>query len=157
MTDLPSKMLVINEWLFHDLQGENGHEKQIETFFFLQTLEHRRERLAFLKEGRWAEKSWGLMGINDIRLKPLSRLLQRILRNSNKCRIVQPEDIEAAGVPEEAIDAAPEEDIYLIQTYYAANADLLITTDEGLLEAFVSRQDVEVVHRDGFLNDYLNS
>ncbi len=157
MTESPARMLVINEWLFHDLQGENGREKQVETFLFLQTLEHRRERLAFLKESQWAGKSWSLMGINDIRLKPLSRLLQRILRNSNKCRIVQPEDIEAAGVPEEAIDAAPEEDIYLIQTYYASNADLLVTTDAGLLEAFESRQDVEVIHRDSFLRDYLNS
>ena len=31
MTESPTKMLVINEWLFHDLQGENGREKQIET------------------------------------------------------------------------------------------------------------------------------
>ncbi|MYC07941.1 MAG: hypothetical protein F4X57_12355 [Chloroflexi bacterium] len=59
--------------------------------------------------------------------------------------------------PQEAITAAPQEDIYLIQTYYASNADLLITTDKGLLEAFKSHQDIEVVHRDTFLDDYLNS
>ena len=157
MADLPTKVLVINEWLFHDLQGENGREKQLETFRFLQTLEQRWERLAFLKESQWAQKSWGLMGDNDLRLKPLSRLLQRILRNSNKCRILQQEDIEATEIPEDAIDAAPDEDIYLIQTYFAADADLLITTDEGLHNAFVSCQDVEVIYRDAFLNDYLNS
>ena len=59
--------------------------------------------------------------------------------------------------PQDAIDAAPDEDVYLIQTYYASNADLLITTDEGLYEAFVSRQDVDVVFRDPFLENYLNS
>ena len=70
---------------------------------------------------------------------------------------LQDDSCENAGVPQEAIGAAPEEDIYLIRTYYASNADLLVTTDEGLLEAFESRQDVEVIHRDTFLNDYLNS
>ncbi|MDE2686845.1 MAG: hypothetical protein OXI16_05000 [Chloroflexota bacterium] len=29
-------------------------------------------------------------------------------------------------------------------------------SDEGLRNTFASRQDVEVIHRDAFLNDYLN-
>lgn len=157
MEDLPFRMLVINEWLFHDLQGENGREKQIETHRFLRELESREDRLVFLRESQWAQKSWDLMRSNDIRIKSLSRLVQQLLMNSDKCRILQREDIEASEIPQDAIDAAPDEDIYLIQTYYASNADLLITTDEGLYNAFESRQDVEVIHRDTFLNNYLNS
>ena len=96
------------------------------------------------------------MGNDDLRIKPFSRLVQQLLRDSNKCRILQPDDCTDA-VPQDAIDTAPVEDVYLIQTYYASSADLLITTDTSLLEAFESRQDVEVIHRDTFLNDYLNS
>ena len=153
---MSSKMLVINEWIFHDLQRENGRERHIETFRFLQDLQHRRERLAFLKESDWAAKAWGLMGSNDPHIKPLSRLLQKLLMDSNKCLILQPEAVEGAA-PQDAIDASPEEDVYLIQTYYAAGADLLVTTDEGLLDAFESREDVQVVHRDDFLKNYLSS
>ena len=156
MTQMPTKVLVINEWLFHDLQGENGPDKQIETYNFLRAFGNSRDRLAFLKESQWAEKSWSLMGNNEIRIKPISRLVQQLLRDSNKCRILQPKEVESAA-PQDAIDAAPKEDVYLIQTYYAANADLLITTDDGLYEAFEARQDVEVIYRDTFLNDYLNS
>ena len=151
---MPTKVLVINEWLFHDLQGENGPDKQIETYRFLRAFENSGDRLAFLKESQWAEKSWSLMGNNDVRIKAISRLVQQLLRDSNKCRVLQPEEAESAA-PDDAIAAAPDEDVYLIQTYYAADADLLITTDEGLYEAFESRQDVEVIYRDAFLNDYL--
>ena len=82
--------------------------------------------------------------------------MRSMIFDLSKCRILQPEDVETAA-PQDVIAAAPEEDVYLIQTYYAADADLLISTDRDLLEAFESCQDVHVMHRDAFLNDYLNS
>ena len=93
---------------------------------------------------------------DDIETRTVSKRLGRIINDLNKCLKLQPRSVESAA-PHDAIEAAPEEDIYLIQTYYAAGADLLITTDEGLLTAFSSRQDVEIIHRDAFLNNYLNS
>lgn len=153
---MPAKMLVINEWLFHDITGENGQSAQRETERFLRRFAQSDDKFAMLWGSPWIEKSHDLMTHRDLLVESLSILVQNLIWTLDKCLMLQPNDVEDAA-PQDAIAAAPEEDIYLIQTYYAANADLLITTDEGLLKAFESRQDVEVIHRDTFLNDYLNS
>ena len=150
-------MLVINEWLFHDIKGENGQSKRQETVAFLTQFAQSQDKIAVLYDSPWTQKAKGLMRQNDLTIKPVSKLLWSLIMDLSKCRILQPDDIEAAAVPADAIDAAPDEDIYLIQTYYAAYADLLITTDEGLHNAFASRQDVKVIFRNDFLNDNLNS
>lgn len=156
MADSPGKMLVINEWLFQDIKGENGQPKRQETGRFLAQFAQGQDKFAALNGEPWMAKAYELMRHNDPAIRLLSRQLHELIRNSNKCKRLQPEDV-ADAAPQDAIDAAPDEDIYLIQTYYAANADLLATTDEDLHDAFVSRQDVDVIFRNDFLNDYLNS
>ena len=156
LADAPAMTLVINEWLFHDATGENGQSAQRETERFLRQFAQSEDKFAVLWGSPWIEKSHDLMTHRDIRVESLSTLLQSLIWALDKCLVLQPDDVTDAA-PHDAIEAAPEEDIYLIQTYYAAGADLLITTDEGLLTAFSSRQDVEIIHRDAFLNNYLNS
>ncbi|MCY3542497.1 MAG: hypothetical protein OXH22_00410 [Chloroflexi bacterium] len=156
MTELPSKMLVINEWLFQDIKGENGQTKRQETGIFLTQFAQGQDKFAVLTGNPWMQKAYELMTYSAPDIRELSKLVRSLIINPSKCVILQPGDAENSA-PQDAIDAAPEEDIYLIQTYYASNADLLITTDKGLLEAFKSHQDIEVVHRDTFLDDYLNS
>ena len=156
MADSPDKMLVINEWLFQDIKGENGQTKRQETGRFLAQFALGQDRFAATNGSPWMAKAYELMRHSDPAIRLLSRQLHELLRNSNKCKRLQPDDV-ADAAPQDAIDTAPDEDVYLIQTYYAADADLLITTDEGLHNAFVSRQDVEVMFRNPFLEDYLNS
>lgn len=153
---MPARMLVINEWLFQDIKGENDQSKRRETARFLTQLAKGQDKFAALNGNPWMQKAYELMthGAPDIR--QLSKLLRSLIIDPSKCVILQPEQV-ADAAPQDAITAAPEEDVYLIQTYYAADADLLITTDEGLYDAFEARQDVEVIYRDAFLNDYLNS
>lgn len=153
---MDSKLLVINEWIIHDLQGDNAQEAQDEAFRFLQAFQQSQDRIAVLYDSPWRQKIHGLMRQNsNRRIKMLSKFLQLILRTPNKCVYQHQSDIDAADIPADAIDAAPEEDIYLIQLYYAAQADLLVTTDHGLRNAFASRDDVEITLRDEFLEGYL--
>ena len=146
MADLPARMLVINEWLFHDITGENGQPAQRETARFLRQFEQSDDKFAVLWGSKWIDKSHDLMTHTDLLIESLSILVQNLIWASDKCLMLHPDDVENAA-PQDAIDAAPDEDIYLIQTYYAADADLLITTDEGLHDAFASRQDVDIVFR----------
>ena len=155
MADPPTKLLVINEWIFQDIKGENGQPARDETARFLTQFKQGQDKFAVLRESPWAKKADELMKHGDLRIRTLSKLMRSMIFDLNKCCILQPENVKIAA-PRDAITVAPNEDIYLIETYFAADADLLITTDEGLLEAFASRQDVEVIHRDAFLNDYLN-
>lgn len=157
MNSLVSKLLVINEWLFHDLQGDNEQKAQDETLRFLQTLHQRQDRIAILYgDNPWIRKFHGLMKHESPHIRNLSRFLRTsIIQDSSKCVYRHQSDIEAADIPADAIAAAPEEDIYLIELYYAAQADLLVTTDHGLHNAFAPRDDVEIAFRDEFLEGYL--
>ena len=156
LDDSPTKLLVINEWLFQDIKGENGQSKRWETARFLTQFAQGRDKFAALNGKPWMTKAYELMTHSAPDIRRLSKLVRSLIIDPSKCVILQP-DNDADAAPQDAIAAAPEEDVYLIQTYYAAGADLLISTDTDLLGAFESCQDVHVMHRDAFLDDYLNS
>lgn len=44
---MASRCFVVNEWLFHDLLGENGEHKQEQTYQFLERLRERCDRIAY--------------------------------------------------------------------------------------------------------------
>ncbi len=54
-------ILVLNEWIFHDLLGENGRDRQWETATFLKAFHLSSDRLVLPREGRWTQKAYGLM------------------------------------------------------------------------------------------------
>ena len=85
------------------------------------------------------------------------RILIRLIRTADKCIQKTKWDIDAADIPQNAIAAAPPEDLYLVKLYYAAQADLIITTDRKFYNAFAPRQDIDVDIRlrDDFLAEYL--
>ena len=76
LADTPAKTLVINEWLFHDVTGENGQSAQSETERFLRGFEQRSDRFAVLWGSPWIKKSHDLMTYNDIGVESLSILIQ---------------------------------------------------------------------------------
>ena len=156
---MSGRLLVINEWLIHDLRGDNGYDAQLESASFLQEFEQSDDRLAILDNSPWMAKFYELMDqtgpqTNDPFARQFSQLIRALLELPNKCLYLYQPAIDAANIPQDAIAAAPQEDIYLIQLYYAAHADLLITTDHGLHSAFVPRQDVAVIFRNDFLPTY---
>ena len=153
---MAGKMLVINEWIFHDLQGQNGRIRQAEAFDFLTAFNRGNDRIAVLYGSEWMRKFHALIGSDYQETRFARKLMSRMIINPNKCVIIQAEDAENAA-PEDAVAAAPGSDIYLIQIYYASGADLLITTDAGLHDAFAAREDVNVICRAAFLEEYLRT
>ena len=94
---------------------------------------------------------------NDPFARSFGLLIRALIEIPDKCIYLYWSDIDAANVPQSAIDAAPKEDIYLIKLYYAAQADMIITTDHKFYDAFASRPDlsVNIILRDDFLANYL--
>ena len=156
---MDGRLLVINEWLIHDLLGDNGADAQRESARFLVAFEQSDDAIAVLHDSPWMEKIYELMRQTGAQTAaPLMRRasirILRLIRSDDKCLYLYQPAIDAANIPQDAIAAAPQEDIYLIQLYYAAHADLLITTDHGLHSAFAPRQDVAVIFRNDFLPNY---
>ena len=144
--------LVINEWIFHDLLGENGLERFRLAAAFLVKLDGSNDRIVMPAEARWRGKAFQLMTATSPAQREVSKVMHSLLRDTERCIRLENDDM-----PEESLtsyDWAPEEDVYLLQAYSAASADLLITTDEELFEKARERGEIACRLRDEFLSSY---
>ena len=144
-------IFVLNEWLFEDLLGRNGSNKQEETRQFLLALEVSEDKFVIPSKKRWNDKGYSLMTQRDIRLQRISKLFNSLRLNSDKA-IVQ---VATPEIPEDLLDQLPKEDVYLVSAYLSTEADLLITTDRGLFDSLVDSEIISCRMRDEFLSGYL--
>ena len=145
-------IFVLNEWLFEDLLGRNGSDKQEETRQFLLTLEASEDKFVIPTKKRWNDKGYSLMTQRDIRLQRISKLFNSLRLNSDKT-IVQATTPE---IPEDLLDQLPKEDVYLVSAYLSSGADLLVTTDRGLFDSLANTELISCHMRDEFLSSYLS-
>ncbi len=146
-------ILVLNEWVFHDLLLDNGGAAFRETAKFLIAFRESEDILVIPAEERWKRKAFQLMMMTDTRQRLVSRLLHGLLRDSGRTIRIQPE--ENPLIPQELLDRLPGEDVYLVRAYLAAAADLLITTDQGLFCAIGDHDGVNCRMREQLLAEYL--
>ena len=145
-------LYVLNEWVFHDIIGENGRDAFIETVRFLVAFHSSGDRLVIPPKRRWNEKAHGLMRMTDTRVRQISQLFHSLLRDSN--RAVRPTPGAPPPISQELQEQTPPEDIYLVLAYVSTNADRLITTDEKLCSALAQNAEVNCQLRDEFLTSY---
>ena len=142
-------ILVLNEWIFHDLLGENGPEAFRQTATFIAMLNDSNDKVVMPTEERWRGKAYQLMTATSPAQREVSKLLHSMLRNTNQCIRLLPTDIPVT--PQGTYDWAPPEDVYLIEAYAASSADLLVTTDETLFDRVAEHGQFTCRMRDEFL------
>ena len=103
-------------------------------------------------EQRWREKAFQLMTAISPAQREVSKLLHSLLRDTERCIRLQSSDILAE--PQTPYDWAPPEDVYLIEAYVAADANMLITTDEKLFDKVAEHGQFTCQMRDDYLAGY---
>lgn len=152
---MSSTCLVINEWLLHNLGGDYGRQGQQEGLSFLKRLKEKGDRIAVLVDSPWIRKAFQLMRHGDVWTSSLSKYLHTaILFDLSACRILYKNEI--MSLPDELKSAVPIEDLYLVETYYSAGADVLVTTDKKLYTALSSIEGIHVMLKEDFLKQYLS-
>lgn len=146
-------VIVLNEWVFHDLLGENGTEAQQETASFLDVFFMSADMLALPREDRWLRKTSRLMAQADARLRRIGRQFLTLLGDRN--RTIDTRAMGEADIPSDLLACLPEEDVYLVRAYVLASADLLVTTDTALRDSLADSRLVSCIMRDKFLSEYL--
>ena len=146
-------LYVLNEWVFHDLLGENDDNTLKETGRFLVAFHRSDDRLVTPPERRWNEKAYRLMQMTDPRGRQISQLFHSLLRDSN--RVVRPTPEDLPPIAQALRDETPPEDLYLVLAYVATDADLLVTTDEKLHAALAQSDEVSCQLRSEFLAAYM--
>lgn len=143
---------IIDEWLWSDLSGENGEEKQKIALFFIEKLFRKCDSIAVAKDSRFQEKeySFSKSASNDVVKRGIARFYFAFIRsNSQKYKEINIEEEENKMDLTINLD-----DIYLIKTYNRTKASI-ITTDTKLKKELDARN-IPCRLRDEFLTNYLN-
>ena len=106
-------ILVLNEWVFHDLLFQNGDPALRETAGFMVAFQESEDALVIPAEERWTQKAFQLMTMSDTSQRQVSILLHCLPRDANRTIHVRTE--EEPPIPQELLDRLPREDIYLVQ------------------------------------------
>jgi hypothetical protein len=149
--------MVLNEWILHDLRGDNGPERQLAAGTYMQALKQKRDQIVVLRGSRWTQKAFELMAVSSPQVRILSqRLHLAILRDSDRCRYIETTQIEP--LPTDLADEVPMDDVYLFQTAQAAGETLLVTSDGRLIDRVKSavNRGIHLRARDEFLQEYLS-
>ena len=148
-------LLVINEWIFHDLLMDNGRLAFKETESFVNRLFGSDDRVVMPDEDRWRRKAYQLMTESSPVQRQVSQLFHRLLRDPDRCLILSIAGPQGASLG--AYDWAPPEDVYLIEGYVASQADLLVTTDVRLFDAIAEYGQFTCQMRDDFISGYMST
>jgi len=148
--------LVLDEWLWADLGGDNGHARLQESFRFLEAVCKRCDRIVIPTGTEFARKFWDLCSkaaSGDLRHGIVRYFRQRFEQNSSKTeklhlRTNTPEQLQSVA------NVKPD-DRYLVLTYWQSQADWLVTTDQALLGA-LRELGIRTAYRDEFLREYLS-
>jgi hypothetical protein len=153
---MPGQLLVVNEWLLHDLCGDHGPNAQRTAVEVLAKLRSTPDKIAVRQGDPWMTKAYGLMKNTDSAIRLISKQLQSLLRDPECCRILEAH--ESAPIPADVAAKLPRKDLYLVETYLAFNADLLVTHDESFLQALVAHcPQVKPQDKDAFLAWFLGT
>ena len=151
-----SDLLVIDEWLWADLSGDNEDDKpgsQKEAIGFLQKVFKKCDRFVIVRGSPFANKIYQFFKkAQERRQKEIANFFTaEFLHNSKKSHII--EQAELAVLPEAISRNVKQEDHYLAQAYFAATAKVIITTD-GPLKKTLSQNQIPCELRDDFLAKY---
>jgi len=149
--------IIIDEWLFHDLWGDNGSGKQHETFTFLNKLVEICDRIVVLSNSPFEVKTMELIkkSENDPIIRGMSQFFNSsILKNSNKTELV---DVNSLPPLTGHLSKIPKEDQYLFQAYLKLkNKGGFILTADGRWDfRIIKKASIAIQMRDDFLKKYI--
>ena len=146
--------LVIDEWLWADLRGENGADNQRESLAALQAVFDRCDMLVAVRKSPFLQKLWVMAKeacTDAIARRAVKIFTAQFLWNAEKLELL--DECQLAPLPPQLEGQVKDDDQYLVRAYYASRADFLITTDEPLMEA-LRRHNVTCERRAEFVRRY---
>ncbi len=155
-------LLILDEWIIHDLQGDNGSEKQKESFAFLEKMKEKCDKISWILGSKFIHKYYKLCKKSsfDLELKKKIKFLNgSFLRNPQKVEIITLDElnIEVEEYSHILKDINPD-DHYIVKAYFYLERKIneepiIITTDTKLVKK-LRDLGVQVDFRDNFMLNY---
>jgi hypothetical protein len=126
--------LVIDEWLWSDLAGENSTNSQRETFQFLEAVFTKCDRIVTVKGSRFEEKALGFWKLTDVTRRGIAKFYkERFWYNSDKCLLLDPAELQ--HLEDVISNKVKADDRYLVRACLTSKAMAIVTTDNPLRNA----------------------
>ena len=145
-------ILVINEWIFHDLLCANGRAAFEGTARFVEELYWSNDIVVIPDGDRWKRKAVELESASNSLQRRVCQLFLGLFYDSTRSVRLPPGDQlpETQGL----YDWVPDDDVYLVEACDRSGAHLLITTDQELFDKVTEFGEVECKMRDDFVSGY---
>src|SRR5579863_924264 len=145
-------VFVVNEWLWHDLSGNNGPSQQSEAFSIIEKLPASDHRIVVIEGSSFDQKAWSLCkSANPIVQRIAGAYVANVRANSDRCQTLKPGDV--AAFPQELALAIKPDDRYLVQALLSVPGAILVTTDGDLRDA-LGKTGLNCISREQFLSTY---
>ena len=155
-------LFILDEWIFHDLQNDNGEDKQRESVLFLEKVKEKCDKIVFISESNFSNKFYSLSkyASKGPEFKTKLKLFKNSFYfNSQKSIQISLNEIKQNDYNLD-LSNINVDDQYLPLCFYKLkelNEDLIIITADEKLKDLLSSKDISIKMRDDFLNKYLDS
>lgn len=145
-------ILILDEWIIHDLQNDNGQERQIESFQFLQKIKKKCDKIVIVKNSKFIKKIYDFskLASKSVELrKKIKVLWEEFLDNSQKTLILDLENTQFEEI-ESILQNIKPDDHYIVKAYFYLKSQgmeaIIITTDEPLIKE-LEKYEIKISHR----------
>jgi hypothetical protein len=150
--------IVVDEWIFHDLLGENGPDQQYETYSFIGKLLIKCDKIVILLNSPFEVKMNEFLKRGSVEKDLIIPEMIKVFRNSifmNLSKTVRLNLTELRPL-EGLLTRIPEEDQYLFQAYLKLKnrGSFIVTTDKRWDRNAIKK--VSIKYRDDFIPVYLD-
>jgi len=158
-------LLILDEWIIHDLQGDNGSEKQEESYKFLEKIKERCDKICWIEGSKFSKKFYDFCEfvgkkLFDPELRKKIVLLEGSFHyNSQKVESIRLYELNIIEVQKynHILQRIKDDDHYLIKAYFYLRQKniepIIITTDRELIEN-LRKHNIPIEHRDDFIKKY---
>ncbi len=148
-------VFVINEWLWHDVSGDNGEASQRQAVEFIEKFTASEHRIVVIDGSPFDQKMWA----NYWSDKRTARLITGVFFGSvrsdlDRCLLLKLEAV--APLSDELAASVNPDDHYLIQAQLSAAGAVLVTPDTDL-RGLAAQAGLPCLSREEFLNTYFGT
>lgn len=148
--------IIIDEWIWADLAGENSREAKKSAFNFICKIFDKCDRIVMVKGSKYNQKLWtfckNAKSVWDCQV--VKYYLYRFYYNMSKSVLLEGNALKL--LPEQLANETNADDHYLVQALLTTGAQIFVTTDTGLKDV-LNKFGHNCVLRDEFVDSYILS
>ena len=148
--------IIIDEWLWADLAGENSSDAKEQAYNFIKKIYEKCDKIVMVKDSKFIQKLYAFCkNANDIRNHEIARFyILKFTYNASKSVILEWGSLQS--IPEQIVNETNPDDHYLIRALVTVDGQVVLVTTDGSLKDVLSRHGFNCQLKDDFVGAYVS-